>query len=307
MVLSGLTQAQDPSNQLTTQVSAQLVVIIDDIGNSYPLGNAMVELDAPLTLAFLPHTPHAKTLANKANLLHKDVILHAPMENTVKAALGPGALTKALSETDFKLTLKKAIASIPHVQGINNHMGSELTQNKQSMQWVMETLKGEDLFFVDSLTSPKSVAYQQAVKYQLPALRRHIFLDNDKSSQALTKQWNKAIRIAHKTGRAILIGHPYQESHAFLVQQIPKLAAQNVEVISASELLLQQAWKGFEQSAIQDNKANRYLLHNTLDTNINGTSINDTSISDTSISDTSISNTHINDTLISQSSINSSH
>lgn len=307
MVLSGLTQAQDPSNQLTTQVSAQLVVIIDDIGNSYPLGNAMVELDAPLTLAFLPHTPHAKTLANKANLLHKDVILHAPMENTVKAALGPGALTKALSETDFKLTLKKAIASIPHVQGINNHMGSELTQNKQSMQWVMETLKGEDLFFVDSLTSPKSVAYQQAVKYQLPALRRHIFLDNDKSSQALTKQWNKAIRIAHKTGRAILIGHPYQESHAFLAQQIPKLAAQNVKVISASELLLQQAWKGFEQSAIQDNKANRYLLHNTLDTNINGTSINDTSISDTSISDTSISNTHINDMLISQSSINSSH
>lgn len=231
MVLSGLTQAQDPSNQLTAQVSAQLVVIIDDIGNSYSLGNAMVELDAPLTLAFLPHTPHAKTLANKANLLHKDVILHAPMENTVKAALGPGALTKALTETEFKLTLKKAIASIPHVQGINNHMGSELTQNKQSMQWVMETLKGEDLFFVDSLTSPKSVAYQQAVKYQLPALRRHIFLDNNKSTQALTKQWNKAIKIAHKTGRAILIGHPYRESHAFLAQQIPKLAAQNVESI----------------------------------------------------------------------------
>ncbi len=292
MVLSGLTQAQDPSNQLTAQVSAQLVVIIDDIGNSYPLGNAMVELDAPLTLAFLPHTPHAKTLANKANLLHKDVILHAPMENTVKAALGPGALTKALTETEFKLTLKKAIASIPHVKGINNHMGSELTQNKQSMQWVMETLKGEDLFFVDSLTSPKSVAYQQAVKYQLPALRRHIFLDNDKSTKALTKQWNKAIRIAHKTGRAIVIGHPYQESHAFLAQQIPKLAAQNVEVISASELLLQQAWHGFEQSAIQDNKANRYLLHNTLDTNIN---------------DTSISNTHINDALISQTPVNSSH
>ena len=288
MFLSGLTQAQDPSNQLTAQVSAQLVVIIDDIGNSYSLGNAMVELDAPLTLAFLPHTPHAKTLANKANLLHKDVILHAPMENTVKAALGPGALTKALTETEFKLTLKKAIASIPHVQGINNHMGSELTQNKQSMQWVMETLKGEDLFFVDSLTSPKSVAYQQAVKYQLPALRRHIFLDNNKSTQALTKQWNKAIKIAHKTGRAILIGHPYRESHAFLAQQIPKLAAQNVEVISASELLLQQAWKGFEQSAIQDNKANRYLLHNTLDT-----SINDTGIS--------------SDALISQTSVNSSH
>jgi polysaccharide deacetylase 2 family uncharacterized protein YibQ len=297
MVLSGLTQAQDPSDQLAPQMNSQLVVIIDDIGNSYPLGNAMVELNAPLTLAFLPHTPYAQKLANKANLLHKDVILHAPMENTIKAALGPGALTKALTETEFKLTLQKAIASIPHVQGINNHMGSELTQNKQSMQWVMETLKREDLFFVDSLTSPKSVAYQQAIKYQLPALRRHIFLDNDKSTQALTKQWNKAIRIAHKTGRAILIGHPYRESHAFLEQQIPKLAAQNVELISASELLLQQAWKGFEQSATQASTANRYLLNHTLDA----------SIRDTNISDTGISNTHISDALISQTSVNSSH
>lgn len=285
MAMSGLTQAQALNDQLATQVSAQLVVIIDDIGNSYPLGNAMVELDAPLTLAFLPHTPYAKTLANKANLLHKDVILHAPMENTIKAALGPGALTKALTEAEFKHTLQKAIASIPHIQGINNHMGSALTQNKQSMQWVMETLKGKDLFFVDSLTSPKSVAYQQAVKYQLPALRRHIFLDNDKSTQALTKQWNKAIRIAHKTGRAILIGHPYRESHAFLEQQIPKLAAQNVELISASKLLIQQAWQGFDKSEPQAIRANRYLLNHTLNTGI----------------------PRISDALISKTSANSSH
>ena len=165
--------------------SAQLIIIIDDIGNNYALGNAMVELDAPLTLAFLPHTPYAKKLANKAYAQQKEIILHAPMENAVKAALGPGALTRDLSEIEFKQTLKKAIASIPHVQGINNHMGSLLTEDKQSMQWVMETLKDEQLYFIDSLTSAKSLAYQQALKHQIPALRRHIFLDNDKSPAAL--------------------------------------------------------------------------------------------------------------------------
>lgn len=255
VVLCGITATQAHS--------AQLVIIIDDIGNNYPLGNAMVEIDAPLTLAFLPHTPYAKKLANEAHRLNKDILLHAPMENTVKAALGPGALTSNLTESEFKHTLKKAIESVPHVQGINNHMGSALTQNKQSMQWVMEILKTEQLYFIDSLTSPKSVAYQQAINHQLPALRRHIFLDNDKSTAALTKQWNKALRIAHKTGRAILIGHPYQESFTFLNQQLPKLATQNVELIPASQLLLQQAWQGFkhhEPSAYTP--ANRYLLNN---------------------------------------------
>lgn len=243
--------------------SAQLVIIIDDIGNNYPLGNAVVQIDAPLTLAFLPHTPYAKKLANEAYFHNKDIILHAPMENTVKAALGPGALTTNLTESEFKHTLKKAIESIPHVQGINNHMGSALTQNKQSMQWVMEILKTEQLYFIDSLTSPKSVAYQQAIKHQLPALRRHVFLDNDKSTVALTQQWNKALRIAHKTGRAILIGHPYQESLTFLNQQLPKLAAQNIELIPASQLLLQQAWQGFQHDKSSSGSTNnRYLLHN---------------------------------------------
>lgn len=248
---------------LTQAHSAQLVIIIDDIGNNYLQGNAMVELEGPLTLAFLPHTPYAKRLANKAYLREKEIILHAPMENTIKAALGPGALTQALTETELKQTLKKAIASIPHAQGINNHMGSALTQNRQAMTWVMETLQEEQLYFIDSLTSPHSIAYQQAIKHQLPALRRHIFLDNDKSLEALTRQWNKALRIANKTGRAILIGHPYAESHAFLAKQLPKLAAQSIELIPASQLLLQQAWQEFEQSEQQaNNSPNRYLLHN---------------------------------------------
>jgi len=240
--------------------SAQLVIIIDDIGNNYAHGNAMVELAGPLTLAFLPHTPYAKKLANKAYQQHKEIILHAPMENTLKVPLGPGALTQALTETEFKQTLKKAIESIPHVQGINNHMGSALTQNKQAMRWVMEILQDKQLYFVDSLTSPNSVAYQQALQHQLPALRRHIFLDNDKSLDALTRQWKKALRIANKTGRAILIGHPYAESHAFLAKHIPKLAEQSIELIPASQLLLQQAWQGFKQHT--QSNSNRYQLHN---------------------------------------------
>lgn len=237
--------------------SAQLVIIIDDIGNNYTLGNAMVELDAPLTLAFLPHTPHAQKLAHKAYLQQKEIILHAPMENNIAAPLGPGALTLDLPEQEFKQTLKQAIASIPHIQGINNHMGSALTEDKQAMNWVMETLQEEQLYFVDSLTSPKSIAFQQAQHYQLPSLKRHVFLDNDKTPASLNKQWQKALRIAKQYGKAIIIGHPYIESHAFLAKQVPNLAAQGIELVPASTLLLQQAWQPFQPL---DEQANRYQL-----------------------------------------------
>jgi polysaccharide deacetylase 2 family uncharacterized protein YibQ len=246
---------------LTHAHSAQLVIIIDDIGNNYEQGNAMVELEGPLTLAFLPHTPYAKRLANKAYLHHKEIILHAPMENTAKAPLGPGALTQELTETELKRTLKKAIASIPHAQGINNHMGSALTQNTQAMKWVMETLKDEQLYFVDSLTSPKSVAYKLAQQQGLPSLRRHVFLDNDTSLASLNKQWEQALRISKQYGSAVLIAHPYTKSHNFLTQKIPTLSEQNIQLIPASQLFLDRAWKAFDHKKPQDNQyVNRYRL-----------------------------------------------
>lgn len=239
--------------------SAQLVIIIDDIGNNYALGNAMVELPAPLTLAFLPHTPFAEKLANKAHALEKEVILHSPMENTGAAPLGPGALTHNLSEVVFKKTLTDAIHSIPHAQGINNHMGSALTQNTQAMTWVMDTLKNEQLYFVDSLTSPKSVAFQQAKDKALPALKRHVFLDNDKSPAALEKQWQQAIKISKHLGNAVLIGHPYPESQTFLQKKLPSLEADGIELVTASHLLLQQAWQEFERP--EQTIHNRYFLY----------------------------------------------
>lgn len=246
---------------LTQAHSAQLVIIIDDIGNNYEQGNAMVELEGPLTLAFLPYTPYAKRLANKAYLQHKEIILHAPMENTVKAALGPGALTQELTETELKRTLKKAIASIPHTQGINNHMGSALTQNAQSMKWVMETLEDEQLYFVDSLTSAKSVAYKLAQQQGLPSLRRHVFLDNNKSLASLTQQWQQALRISKQYGSAVLIAHPYTESHDFLAQKIPELSDQNIQLVPASQLFLDRAWQAFDHKKPHDNQyVNRYRL-----------------------------------------------
>lgn len=245
--------------------SAQLVIIIDDIGNNYAQGSAMAGLKGHLTLAFLPHTPHAKKLALEAFQKNKEIILHAPMENSTSAPLGPGALTHGLSKDEFQATLNKAISSLPNVQGVNNHMGSALTQNTKAMGWVMEILKQHQLYFIDSLTSPKSIAYQQALKYHLPALKRQVFLDNDINEAALNRQWNKALKIAKKKGHAILIGHPYDESYKFLAKKIPQLKAEGIELIPASQVFLQDVWQEFEldnKSSHTNNITNRYLLNN---------------------------------------------
>lgn len=235
----------------------QLIIVIDDIGNNYQLGKRIVDIPAPMTLAFLPHTPFAARLAQESHLSGKDNILHAPMENSVAAPLGPGALTQHMTEQEFLTTLQNSIAAIPHVQGINNHMGSALTQLQQPMNWVMKTLKQQQLYFIDSLTTSRSVGFGLARQHQIPVLRRDVFLDNDVSATALEKQWQQALRIANTRGHAVVIGHPYAETSAFLQQAISEL--EGIELISASEFILRQAWHAFASNEALP--YNRYWLN----------------------------------------------
>jgi len=80
------------------------------------------------------------------------------------------------------------------------------------MGMVMKSLKEKGLFFVDSFTSPRSVAYEVAKVQGLPAACRSVFLDNNKDKSEIQAQFEKAIDVAKRRGSAIAIGHVYLET-----------------------------------------------------------------------------------------------
>jgi hypothetical protein len=179
-------------------------------------------------------------LALAANRLGKDVMLHAPMANTQNLKLGPGALTPGLSETRFKEILNAGLDAVPYATGLNNHMGSLLTRQRAPMKWVMEVAKSRGLFFLDSRTTGGSVAWETARNEGVPALSRDIFLDHEQTDAFLSRQFVRAVKIARKFGYAIVIGHPYPITTAFLERAIPALDEAGVQLVSAPALLMQQ-------------------------------------------------------------------
>ncbi len=185
----------------------------------------------------MPHRKHSKELAERAGRLGKDVILHAPMSTVNGRKLGAGALDENLDEVTFKDRLRFSIANIPYVSGINNHMGSQLTTRPQAMKWVMEVLKEERLFFVDSRTNANSVAYKTAFKMGLPSATRDIFLDNIINIDSIHIQFKKALAIAQRYGSAIAIGHPHKATLTYLNHVLPQLEGTNVAIHSVSDLL----------------------------------------------------------------------
>ena len=201
-------------------------------------GNRAIDLPGPVTFAILPHTPHSVFLAKQAHSRQKEVLLHLPMEAINRKEPGPGKIDSTMPAIELKLTVAYDLERVPHVIGINNHMGSLLTQQVGPMANLMAAIKQRGgLFFVDSLTSPKSLAGSTAARYRVPYLVRDVFLDNDRSRSAIDQQISLLITIARKRGSAIAIAHPYPETLAALENWIPRFPNYNIKLVPLSTQL----------------------------------------------------------------------
>lgn len=219
------------------QPALRMVIIIDDVGNNLALGRASVELPGNVTIAVLPGLAYSKQLATLAHQRGREVMLHMPMANHARFPLGPMGLEADMSTAELHGTLAEALDDVPYVQGINNHTGSLLTEDASAMKDVMAYLQAHELYFIDSLTSPRSVAYQTARQQGIPALRRHVFLDHEQTHDFIMGQFGQALSILERHSEVIVIGHPYPETIEFLAWVLPLLPDAGIEVVSPSQLL----------------------------------------------------------------------
>ncbi|WP_409524250.1 divergent polysaccharide deacetylase family protein [Nitrincola sp. MINF-07-Sa-05] len=235
------------------ELSPRFVLIIDDIGDNLELGMAAVNLPGPLTYAVLPHSPFGKRLAELANEQGKAVMLHAPMANTQDFPLGPGGLYLTQSRDELKDTLRSGLDSVPHARGMNNHMGSLMTQNRRPMTWVMEVVQERDLFFVDSKTTALSVAGRVADEHQVPFLIRDVFLDHEVTEAFIHQQFELAIQVAQEQGSVVVIGHPYRETVDYLRSNLSRLDELGIQQLTVAAMLHQE--KVFEQLSVLEELA----------------------------------------------------
>lgn len=215
----------------------RLAIIIDDIGYNLALGKRSADLHGDFTLAVLPFTPHGIELAQRAHQRGKEIMLHAPMSNRHNYPLGRGGLVSGMQRTEFLAVLRQNLANIPHIRGVNNHMGSRLTEQAEPMRWLMDELKLRGLYFVDSRTSAQTQALMMAEKIQLPSRKRDVFLDDERTRSNIHYQLLRALKLAQQQGSAIAIGHPYPETLAELEQLQPLLNQYQVQLVKASQLM----------------------------------------------------------------------
>jgi len=220
--------------------SRQVAIIIDDIGNDLKPVKELLKINADITFAILPLCPYTREAAEMFHRAHRETLLHLPMEpvSYPREKPGNGALFTDMNDEELISQLEKDIAAVPYITGVNNHMGSKFMIDERKLTLIFNELKKNNLFFVDSRTSPDTKAFIAAEKVGLPVAARKIFLDNSRDYNEI---YNNLINIAEKkdgdVSPVIVIGHPYPETIRAISDAVKVLREKKVSIVPVSQII----------------------------------------------------------------------
>lgn len=219
----------------------RIAIVIDDVGYAREPIYRLLGASTQVTFAVLPYGPYAKDLAGEIHAQGAQVMLHLPMqpEGEPGGFSKDGMLLESMDAARLRALVNEGLEKVPHAAGVNNHMGSVLTARAEPMRIVMDELAARGashLFFLDSRTTAKTVAYRLAREAGVPAAERDVFLDDVASEKAIAAQLARLEALANKHGSAIAIGHPYPETVNALLAWLPGLEEKGFELVPASRL-----------------------------------------------------------------------
>jgi len=220
-----------------THWKARLAIVIDDFGypsKSYPY---FVKLDAPINISILPNHRLSSVIAVLAHRNGKEVLLHLPMQPYGRSHLEKNTIMKYMKKKQIERIVESDIDSIPYIEGVNNHMGSLITEDKRIMEIVLSIIKRKGLYFIDSRTSYRSIAYRLAKKLKLRAGYNSLFIDNRRDRDFTMDYILRAAMIALRKKRIIVIGHDCMSTFIAIRDMLPRLRRLGVKLSFASEVV----------------------------------------------------------------------
>lgn len=218
----------------------QVALIMDDMGDSLETLDELIALGRPVTVSVLPYSTHAADTARVAHENGLEVLLHLPLEsfnNHDIMANTEGMILAGMTEPDIVRSFESSFARVPFAAGTNNHMGSRFTAERNLMRAILRPLKMKGLFFVDSRTTSKTVALDEARRMGIPSTERDVFLDADEDRGRIRGRLIEFFQKARKKGRAVGICHPFPETLAVLKSTFHLIDSYGLEAVPVSRLV----------------------------------------------------------------------
>ena len=229
-----------PAKKAPSPRPGRVALVVDDMGHDLSALDVLIGLEERLTVAVLPHSLYAVQTAEIARKNGIEIMLHLPLEPLNNHETGDGAegiIRSDMSRMTIRSMMEDYLARVPHIRGVNNHMGSRGTADAALMRLVLEPLKERNLFFLDSMTSPQSIAAATAREMGIPAATRSVFLDDGGDPLSVRDRLNELFRQARANGVAVGICHPYPHTLEVLKERFRGLRELGLEAVFISDIV----------------------------------------------------------------------
>jgi len=220
--------------------TATVALIIDDMGTSVSEVEELMSIGIPMTFSVIPGLRQARAVAETAHDAGYQVMLHIPMQpkDYPQRRLEGNGLLLSHDGDEIGRRMSGYFSQVPYAVGANNHMGSGFTEDREKMGTVLRILRDKKMFFVDSMTTPKSVGLNLSREMGLQAAARTApFIDNSDDVAAIKAQLDALARTALKRGSAIGICHPHRATIRALKEELPLLRNRGIRFVAASKLV----------------------------------------------------------------------
>ncbi len=219
--------------------SGKIALLIDDFGDRWDKSiESFCYLGGKISVSVLPGRSQSVRVAQEMKKRGCDVLLHLPMQPKNNAYRNHEFMISSdLNQAEIQDIVHRAIQEVPGVMGVNNHMGSHVTENHKIMRFILEVVQAHNLYFIDSRTTPRSVAYDVARELNMPCARKDVFIDNTSDKSDIRKWLYALADLSQKKGVAIGIGHCHQGTLEVLREEVPKLQSKGFRFVTLSEIV----------------------------------------------------------------------
>jgi len=219
--------------------TAKMAIIVDDLGiKSLDYARRLCALEQTVTLSILPFQNRTSDVVQLASETGTPYMLHMPMEPTTSAVdPGKGAITTRDLESDIFAKLDHAFESVRGAHGLNNHMGSKVTENIRTMEIIVQYLKDNEYFFIDSRTSQDSRGYELSRKNGVKSekLTRYIDIEDDRA--LIARRLDELADTALEEGLVIAICHDRPFTVEVLEKKLPELERRGIRFVEIADVV----------------------------------------------------------------------
>lgn len=216
---------------------ARIAIVVDDVGGPDTYLADYLALPQPLTFAVIPSAPHASADDERIHAAGREVLMHLPLANRPGHGDGVTRLSGTETPEQVEAFVQASLARVPHAEGANNHEGSYGSTRVELMRALLASLHGHGLWFLDSVTSQRTVGFALEGPAGMPPRVNNVFLDHLENDADSLQALLHLAQVAAANGGAIGICHVH---HPYLARVLavygPQLEAQGYRFLPLSQV-----------------------------------------------------------------------